>query len=364
MTKERLKTRIKDLKKIHGEKFNYDNYSEIADSGRIENVFCNKHRLFFSCSLSTHKKSHGGCPKCRYEEKTTEFIKKYGKPEYDYSESSFDGALIPMKIRCKKHNHVFMQKPSYHKTKMGICPKCVSDNKIKRFIDKAQKKHGTQYDYSMLEKIEDFNILKPVPIICKTHGLFTQNAAQHLCYDVPCKLCPKETRKIVMWTMEEFIVKAQEKFKDKYDYSLVAIKSMADKVKIICPTHGIFEKRPYDFIFKSHGCPKCIKNSFISNSETKWLNSLRVPLRTCVLEGYIVDGFDDLKKTIYEFLGDYWHGNPEVHDKAEMNRSVNQTFGELHQKTFERLNELKSKGYKVIYIWENDWKQGKPEREL
>ena len=45
-------------------------------------------------------------------------------------------------------------------------------------------------------------------------------------------------------TTEEFIKRAKEIHGDKYDYSLVEYKGIYEKVKIICPIHGLFEQSP------------------------------------------------------------------------------------------------------------------------
>jgi len=37
---------------------------------------------------------------------------------------------------------------------------------------------------------------------------------------------------------------------------------------------------------------------------------------------------------------------------------MNVTFGELYFNTIENINILKDKGYHVIEMWENDWRNG------
>ena len=56
------------------------------------------------------------------------------------------------------------------------------------------------------------------------------------------------------------INKSREIFGDnKYDYSLVAENfSSKEKIKIICPIHGVFEKTYEKHINSKQGCPKCI----------------------------------------------------------------------------------------------------------
>ena len=68
-----------------------------------------------------------------------------------------------------------------------------------------------------------------------------------------------------------------------------------------------------------------------------------------------VDGFDPETNTVYEFLGDYWHGNPEVYSAKEKNLVNKKTFGRLYQKTLQRISTLKEAGFKVVYIWESSF---------
>ena len=41
----------------------------------------------------------------------------------------------------------------------------------------------------------------------------------------------------------------------------------------------------------------------------------------------------------------------------DMNKTVKKTYGELYNRTMQRKQELIDAGYKVIYIWESDFKQ-------
>ena len=68
---------------------------------------------------------------------------------------------------------------------------------------------------------------------------------------------------------------------------------------------------------------------------------------------YHVDGYDPETKTCYEYLGDYWHGNPLVYEKEEYCEQRQCTFGEIYNFTMNRTEEIKSYGYKVVIEWEN-----------
>ena len=71
---------------------------------------------------------------------------------------------------------------------------------------------------------------------------------------------------------------------------------------------------------------------------------------------FIVDGIDHTNKTIYEFYGDFWHGNPKIYKQSDPHPLIiGKTYGDLFKKTIYRENKLKTAGFKIIKIWENDW---------
>ena len=107
------------------------------------------------------------------------------------------------------------------------------------------------------------------------------------------------------------------------------------------------------------GCPKCARGN-ISKISQRWLDSLNISTLKKEYKikdlGFRVDGFDPPTNTVYEFLGDYWHGNPEIYSAKKINASSKKSFGKLYQETFDRLRLLEKAGYRVVYIWENDFK--------
>lgn len=61
-------------------------------------------------------------------------------------------------------------------------------------------------------------------------------------------------------TTEEFILEAKGIHKNKYDYSLTEYTGNKNKVKIICPDHGVFEKSPNKHL-SGEGCMTCSRIS-------------------------------------------------------------------------------------------------------
>jgi hypothetical protein len=72
---------------------------------------------------------------------------------------------------------------------------------------------------------------------------------------------------------------------------------------------------------------------------------------------YQVDGFDPETNTIYEFNGDYWHGNPVKYNPEDINEINHKTFSELYKETLIKKEILENAGYKVVSIWESEWKK-------
>ena len=212
------------------------------------------------------------------------------------------------------------------------------------FIQRANRIHKNQYIYT-------FAVYKGarsrVLIGCKKHKLFEQRAKDHLS-GAGCPKCYGTKRK----TNNQFINSAQKIHKNKYDYSLVNYLSAHKKVNIKCLIHGVFEQ-----VAKSHlrgeGCPRC-SNKSISKIETVWLDLLKIPkkYRQVILEinnkKYKVDGFNPKTNTVYEFHGDFWHGNPIIYNQKDINSKTGTTFGELYKRTIKKEKILKKAGYKSI----------------
>jgi hypothetical protein len=67
------------------------------------------------------------------------------------------------------------------------------------------------------------------------------------------------------------------------------------------------------------------------------------------------DGYCEATNTIYEFHGDYWHGNPSIYQPDEINEVVGKSMGELYLKTLDRESLIKSLGYNLVVVWEHDF---------
>jgi|ERR1035437_925287 hypothetical protein len=296
--------------------------------------------------------------------KNKKFIIKANKKHnftYDYSLTKYIGSHSKIKIICLIHG-VFEQTPTNHLSgngcyQCGLIKKATKKKKIpaSNFISKSNIIHNNKYDYSL---VEYFSAKSRVIIICPTHGKFEQSPNAHLS-GKGCVKCFFENANILQKLDQNIIIERfVETHGNKYDYSCAEYDGMNKKIKIICPTHGLFLQLPGNHI-SGQGCKKCSNN--ISKAEKQYLDYIGISDKyrnfTLKINGRLfkVDGFDPETNTIYEFNGDFWHGNPKKFKADDINPRSKKSFGELYSQTIDRQNILINSGYKVISMWENDW---------
>ena len=187
---------------------------------------------------------------------TNDFIKKaievHGS-KYDYSKVEYINNLTKVCIICPEHGE-FWQSPSNH-WKGCECPNCKNKHHYttEEWIQKAIGVHGSKYDYS---KVEYINNSTKVCIICPEHGEFWQRPSDHN-NGQGCPGCTGKNISLKKRADEEDIIRRfKEVHGDKYDYSKVEYVNMYEKVCIICPEHGEFWQTPINHI-KERGCYKC-----------------------------------------------------------------------------------------------------------
>lgn len=98
--------------------------------------------------------------------------------------------------------------------------------------------------YTILEYVGCFEVyIQNRYGICKTHSSNLRN--RHM-----------PTIKVAVDKTSYWINIIQSKYNNNYDYSLVNYKGNKQKIKIICPQHGLFETIP-DVLLRGSGCIKC-----------------------------------------------------------------------------------------------------------
>lgn len=173
--------------------------------------------------------------------------------KFDYSLVDYVASQEKVKIICKTHGGIFLQKPYLHLKGNGClyCRIISQATDILEFIERATSIHDDKYDYSLVDYKGSYEKVK---IICREHGhVFRQNPWNHL-NGQGCPQCIRETQRL---NTPEFIRRAVIIHGNKYDYSLVNYKSCRKKVGIICKRHdSMFYQAPADHM-NGRGCPQC-----------------------------------------------------------------------------------------------------------
>ena len=183
--------------------------------------------------------------------------------KYNYNKVDYINNSTKVKIVCPEHGE-FEQLPSKHTSGQG-CGKCgrlktIKSNRIdlNEFIKRAKEVHSDRYDYS---KSKYIGYKDKIKIICPEHGEFEQMVSNHL-GGKGCKYCGGTTK----MDTKLFIIKCNEVYGNRYDYSKVEYIDTRTPVTIICPEHGEFLVTPNNFLSKSRGCRHCNSKIFDNKS--------------------------------------------------------------------------------------------------
>jgi len=374
--KHNTKWFIEKAREKHGDRYDYSESIYIGLKHPI-NISCPDHGIF---KQIPYNHINGAiCPICQPKpnkrKKSEEFIKQANQIHnnfYDYSEANYLNSTTKIKIICPIHGP-FWQTPKNHLHGHG-CYECgriktSSFNKLTSeiFIQRAEKTHGSKYDYSQVEYLTSKDDVK---IICPIHGEFYQQPNHHI-NGCGCPSCSNVGRK----DSETFNNEASIIHNNKYDYSEVEYKNSQTKVKIICPHHGAFLQRPNRHL-QGDGCPKCsgqesskelkirkllqlkgidFKHNIVVDERYPWKVDIYIPNRDLFLEynGFYSHGKEwyDLRKKSTKKQLNYLENNPSPLNSAAL-------------KTFSKSDVLKRKTAKknnlnYVVLWNDkdieDW---------
>jgi hypothetical protein len=360
---------------VHGDLYDYSKVQWNGVDNHIT-VICKKHGEF-NIRAQSHKQGRG-CAKCSNEStiqynklNTKTFIERSIKiwgETYDYSKVDYSDSTQKIRIICRVHGE-FDQLPSNH-YKYG-CPSCgrklnVRNNELKdrcrrEFVEKANKIHKNKYTYDHSNYID---AVTKVIVTCATHGDFNVSPNNHL-RGKGCPACGLESVRISkVKSFDECNLQFKTLYGDKYDYSNVTWCGSSTPISVICKHHGVFHILPY-LHAQGRECPSCTNQ--YSKISIEWLSYMEIVYATTIrhaLNGgeyripntrYKADGYSEERGMLFEFQGDFWHGNPALYDANAMNRRCGVSYGELHKKTTAKLNEIRTRGYAVVACWESDW---------
>ncbi len=363
---------VERAKIIHKDLYLYD-VTEYAGMHQKLQIRCKEHGIFEQ-TANDHLLGSGcqPCSKIRGALRRTSTVEDFVKQsaqihnnKYDYANVEYINAKTPVKIRCPIHG-VFNQCPSNHLFGQG-CYTCSKNNvglnnrvSVKDRIIESNRIFNSKYDYSLLTDTS----YGRVDIICPIHGKFKQDLALHS-LGHGCRKCgtiaSSATRMI---SYCEFVNRASAKHSNFYVYDDITSTSYqylnAADIDILCPLHGRFAQNASSHL-QGHGCKRCA--ALRNKVQNEWLDYCGVPdthdnrqVRVTISGNkYILDGYIPSTNTVYEFNGDFWHGNPNKYNQDDINPRNKKTYGMLFTDTVNKRYSILSAGYTLIEIWESEW---------
>lgn len=285
---------------------------------------------------------------CRQDTKNLTFVCNQGH------EMIMSLIQVMQNSRCKVCN------PKKHAGKLN--PAFVT---LSEFNTRLLEKRGE--DSFRFDPTEYSGVYTAITFQCTKCGHLSKKQPRAILQEkIGCAGCTNQ----VPYTTETFIAKAKEIWKDAFDFSLVQYgQHNKNHITLVCKKGHTFSIAPSNLL-SGRGCRDCAMKKFVSAAETEWLNSLNLPIecrnRTIKIKNrqFNVDAL--INGTIYEYYGDFWHGNPKrfTAENTHPCQWINLTMGELYARTIEREAALRSAGYVVITMWESDWMQLRKTRSV
>jgi hypothetical protein len=282
-------------------------------------------------------------------------------------------------FRCR-NNHIFETSP-HNVLKGHDCKKC----SMKRVTLENRKDNST-----FIKQLEQRNEKFPNKKVSLVEGQIYQKTNEplsfrcmqgHVWNAIPKTIirgsyCPecKRNKNILLhtYTTDTFIKLLDERnntFNEKkvFLHSNQEYKGFKSPLAFFCDKNHEWISTPDNVLNAKSGCPICARKSYSSKC-IQWLKEIQKREKITIQHmlhkdgEYIipgtrlkVDGFCKETNTVYEFYGDYWHGNPLTTNHTQLNEITQTTFGDLYSNTVDRENKIKSLGYKLVSIWESDY---------
>lgn len=366
-------------REIHGNKFNYDKITTKDIVGNLSHVpvICNICDYEWNPTIHNHINSCSDCPSCMGHAPWT--YDRLIKKSHEIHENRFDYS----KIKPEHINSVYSViliicticdyewEPTIHNHINGKsgCPSC-SDLipwTLERFISKGRKIHGNKFCYDKITPNDIKGASSKVPVSCNDCGYeWLPRIGNHINGRYSCPSCSNKEP----WTLDRFIKSARNLHGDKYNYNFVTadmIINVKSRIMIICNRCQLkWNPTIQDHINGKTECPHCSMSRGYSNAQIKWIEdiirqenitiqySLSPGGEHSILGVGKVDGFYLQTNTVYEYHGDFWHGNPNKFNQNDINPVSKKSYGELYTKTLQRDRTIRDLGYNLIVKWETD----------
>lgn len=347
-------------------------------------ITCMTHNISFQTSIDNHFNHHTrSCPECYCPIIwTREKVQREGPllhPEFIYSivtdkdMADAGNSIIP--VWCMIHNVLFLVNAKNHfYGNIKGCRKCSNCElwTTERVWIEGPRLHPEYGYYFVTDEHVKEGHMSIIPIWCTIHENLN-HVRIHDHFSGNSRGCRKCSN-CQLWTLERFLLEANLIHENTCDYSEIKeedIVTSSSRVPIICKTClQKWHPRISDHIYGETGCPPCNRKGY-SKVAIEWLGYMAMKDNTHIQHAgnggeypipgtlYHADGYSLALNKIYEYNGDYWHGNPAIYHPDEINEVRGETMGELFTKTKESLQKILELGYNLECIWGRDWRSMK-----
>jgi len=308
------------------------------------------------------------------EERKQYFIAKVNSLHpncYDFSKVNYVNKDTRVELVCRKCGDTCLVLPSLFNQKNDKvgCQKCnIKKRASKRRLSKSVIQSRLNQNWTVLNWDNHASMESYLSVQCKICNIVHSCMVNNLVRGLGCYNCYNKRRGDSLRLAQDVVIeKFVQIWGSEYDYSMVKYVSMWTKVEIKCKLHGCFHVAPHDHIDRI-GCKQCSKK-MCSKMQIDWIKFMEVRYSTEIQHAfcetgeykipstrYKADGYSEKLHTIFEFHGDFYHGNPKFYNRNDVNTVCKKTFGELYRKTCEKQQKIVDLGYNLVTIWEYQWK--------
>lgn len=304
---------------------------------------------------------------------------------YDYSLVYYKNAQSKVNIICPIHGQ-FEKTPNNHLRGQG-CPQCSSASRLLKILNKygtdnpsknlevQQKrkstnliKYGTdnplgnddirkKRKQTMLDNYGvEYSYSNPNLYLKCKQTMLDNHGVTHNSY-IPEVVNKRKQTMLVKYGVSQFnqqhmidilpLLTNQEWLFDQYIIQNKTAIQISNELGISDVTIGLYLKQ-HEISIRQIGWCSYKSQVWLDNINDNIIREYKIPGTKFRADGYCKE-----TNTIYEFYGDYWHGNPEIYNPEDINEVNGKTMGELYQNTIERERKLAQLGYVLISMWEN-----------
>ena len=329
---------------------------------------------------------------------TTKVIKqrlkeKFGKDIRLLGE--FEGWKIKSTFKCMKCKHIWNAKTLNVLHSKWACPVCAQNKRAEHnsIAHKNSQILMDRFEQNLLDIEEKFNIvcLDDEIVSDRLHEYrFKCNDCGHqrkatikkvLKSKYGCTNCAETVR--LDKTSKNARLRGKKMLLTTEKYAQLVHRRSHGRTKLISEWRGVGKTRRMQcikcdrcwtvkagrYIDSDILCPVCPNGlSRYSHIAIKWLEleakKRKIKIRHAKNKGeyripgtrYRVDGFHAKTKTVFEFYGDIYHGNPKTcKPRSRPNPFNNKTATQLYKATIKRENDIRSLGYNIVVMWQSDF---------